>query len=206
VRIVTNGGVDPAVVTTEMTQSTTENLQLKTLALTDTVATVRMDKHRLPHLVPTRSTRRTDLHRSTHPRPRRPRRPRTEITTSHNQRRHQAHPNGLPLHRYKDLLHHLSTLDRHIINFNGQRIEKITTPTPLQRRAFELLGAPVPVTLQSGPRQSRENSCELRLSPDSETKGRGEPVLLARSVVAVRPADGGSNTSAESRATYVSAH
>lgn len=57
-------------------------------------------------------------------------------------------PDGLPLHRYKDLLHHLSTLDRQIINFNGQRIEKITTPTPLQRRAFELLGVPVPVTLQ----------------------------------------------------------
>jgi transposase len=57
-------------------------------------------------------------------------------------------PNGLPLHRYKDLLHHLSTLDRQIINFGGQRIEKITTPTPVQRRVFELLGAPVPVTLQ----------------------------------------------------------
>jgi hypothetical protein len=57
-------------------------------------------------------------------------------------------PNGLPLHRYKDLLHHLSTLDRQIINFNGQRIEKITTPTPVQRRVFELLGAPVPMTLQ----------------------------------------------------------
>jgi len=57
-------------------------------------------------------------------------------------------PDGLPLHRYKDLLEHLSTLDRQIINFGGQRIEKITTPTPVQRRAFELLGAPVPVTLQ----------------------------------------------------------
>jgi hypothetical protein len=57
-------------------------------------------------------------------------------------------PDGLPLHRYKDLLHHLSTLDRQVINFGGQRIEKITTPTPVQRRAFELLGASIPVTLQ----------------------------------------------------------
>jgi hypothetical protein len=65
----------------------------------------------------------------------------TKDTTKHT-------PDGLPLHRYKDLLHHLSTLDRQVINFNGRRIEKITTPTPLQRRAFELLGAPVPVTLQ----------------------------------------------------------
>ncbi|MGQ0775192.1 MAG: IS1634 family transposase [Pseudonocardiales bacterium] len=65
----------------------------------------------------------------------------TKDTTKHT-------PNGLPLHRYKDLLHHLSTLDRQIINFSGQRIEKITTPTPVQRRAFELLDTPVPVTLQ----------------------------------------------------------
>jgi transposase len=57
-------------------------------------------------------------------------------------------PDGLPLHRYKDLLGHLSTLDRQVINFGGQRIEKITTPTPLQRRVFELLGASVPTTLQ----------------------------------------------------------
>jgi transposase len=57
-------------------------------------------------------------------------------------------PNGLPLHRYKDLLQHLSTLDRQVINFNGQRIEKLTSPTPVQRRAFELLGAPVPTTLR----------------------------------------------------------
>jgi hypothetical protein len=57
-------------------------------------------------------------------------------------------PNGLPLHRYKDLLHHLSTLDRQVINFGGQRTEKITTPTPVQRRVFELLGTPVPLTLQ----------------------------------------------------------
>jgi hypothetical protein len=57
-------------------------------------------------------------------------------------------PDGLPLHRYKDLLQHLSTLDRQVINFGGQRIEKITTPTPVQRRVFELLGATIPVTLQ----------------------------------------------------------
>lgn len=57
-------------------------------------------------------------------------------------------PDGLPLHRYKDLLQHLSTLDRQVINFGGQRIEKLTTPTPVQRRAFDLLGTPVPVTLR----------------------------------------------------------
>jgi hypothetical protein len=57
-------------------------------------------------------------------------------------------PDGLPLHRYKDLLQHLSILDRQVINFNGQRIEKLTSSTPVQRRVFELLGAPVPTTLR----------------------------------------------------------
>ena len=52
-----------------------------------------------------------------------------------------------PLHRYRDLLGHLATLSRQTINFNGQRIEKITLPTSVQARAFELLGRPVPVAL-----------------------------------------------------------
>ena len=56
-------------------------------------------------------------------------------------------PDGLPLYRYRDLLEHLATLDRQVINFAGQQIEKLTTPTPVQARAFELLGSPVPVRL-----------------------------------------------------------
>jgi transposase len=56
-------------------------------------------------------------------------------------------PDGLTLYRYRDLLGHLATLTRQVINFNGQRIEKITAPTPVQARAFELLGSPVPVRL-----------------------------------------------------------
>jgi len=56
-------------------------------------------------------------------------------------------PDGLPLYRYRDLLEHLATLDRQIINFSGQRIEKLTLPTPVQARAFGLLGSPVPVRI-----------------------------------------------------------
>jgi hypothetical protein len=55
---------------------------------------------------------------------------------------------GLPVYRYRDLLAHLSTLDRQAITFAGQAIEKLTTPTPIQRRAFELLGTPVPLTIE----------------------------------------------------------
>jgi transposase len=56
-------------------------------------------------------------------------------------------PDELPAYRYRDLLAHLGTLTRQIVNFRGQTIEKTTTPTPVQARAFQLLGAPVPVSL-----------------------------------------------------------
>jgi hypothetical protein len=55
---------------------------------------------------------------------------------------------NLPVRKYGDLLSHLSTLTRQTITFAGQPIDKLTNPTPLQRRAFELLGAPVPLTLK----------------------------------------------------------
>jgi hypothetical protein len=57
-------------------------------------------------------------------------------------------PGGLPAYRYRDLLSHLSTLDRQTISFAGQKIEKLTTPTPVQARAFELLGTAVPLALK----------------------------------------------------------
>ncbi len=71
------------------------------------------------------------------------------------QRSHQARAkdrakhngDGLPVYRYRDLLAHLATLDRQTITFAGRQIEKLTTPTPVQRRAFELLGATVPLAI-----------------------------------------------------------
>jgi Transposase DDE domain len=54
---------------------------------------------------------------------------------------------GLPVYRYRELLAHLATLDRQTITFAGRSIEKLTTPTPVQRRAFELLSATVPLTI-----------------------------------------------------------
>jgi len=58
----------------------------------------------------------------------------------------QASPE-IPLYRYRDLLEHLTTLDRQVINFAGQQIEKITARTPVQARAFDLLGSAVPIRL-----------------------------------------------------------
>ena len=56
-------------------------------------------------------------------------------------------PRGLPVYRYRDLLTHLATLDRQTITFAGRPVEKLTTPTPTQRRAFELLGATAPLAI-----------------------------------------------------------
>ena len=63
-------------------------------------------------------------------------------------------PRGLPAYRYRDLLSHLSTLDRQTISFAGQRIEKLTTPTPVQARAFERLGTAVPLALRVATQQA----------------------------------------------------
>jgi len=54
---------------------------------------------------------------------------------------------GLPVRKYGDLLEHLSTLDRQTITFAGQRIEKLTTPTPPpapRLRTARRAGAPHP--------------------------------------------------------------
>ena len=53
-----------------------------------------------------------------------------------------------PARRFRDLLSHLATLTRQTITIGGHQIDKITTPTPAQRQAFELLRAPVPITLE----------------------------------------------------------
>jgi transposase len=55
---------------------------------------------------------------------------------------------GLPTYRYRDLLTHPATLSRQHITFNSQAILKLTLPTPVQRRSFELLDAPVPLAIR----------------------------------------------------------
>ena len=55
---------------------------------------------------------------------------------------------GHPTHNLTTLLNHLATLTRNTIAFTGGiRIDKLSTPTPIQRRAFELIGAPIPLVL-----------------------------------------------------------
>ena len=62
----------------------------------------------------------------------------------------QQTPDGVQAHSFQPLLDHLATLTRQTIVFTdpaGVTIDKLTTPTPTQRRAFELIAARIPLTL-----------------------------------------------------------
>jgi hypothetical protein len=82
--------------------------------------------------------------------------------------RNKLTPDHLPVRSFQGLLDHLSTLSRQTINFNGQRIQKITNPTPVQRRAFELIGAPIPLTLATW---------AVTTQPQPERKTAGQPPI-----------------------------
>jgi len=59
---------------------------------------------------------------------------------------------GTPVHSFRTLLDHLGTLTRNQVHFTQQprpvTTELLATPTTIQRRAFELVGAPIPLTLK----------------------------------------------------------
>jgi Transposase DDE domain len=57
-------------------------------------------------------------------------------------------PDGQPLHSFRGLLEHMATLTRNTITLGHATFDKITLPTPTQRRAFELIGTPTPLTLK----------------------------------------------------------
>ena len=48
---------------------------------------------------------------------------------------------------FRELLDHLAALTRNHIRLGDRYIDVLTTPTPTQRRAFDLLGVPIPHTL-----------------------------------------------------------
>jgi hypothetical protein len=58
-----------------------------------------------------------------------------------------ASPDGQPLHSFRGLLDHLATLTRNTISMGVTTFDKISDPTPAQRRAFDLIAAPIPLTL-----------------------------------------------------------
>ena len=56
-------------------------------------------------------------------------------------------PGKQPIRGFRDLVDHLATLTRDTITVGGQPVSKLATPTPAQRRAFDLIAAPIPHTL-----------------------------------------------------------
>ena len=56
-------------------------------------------------------------------------------------------PGKQPIRGFRDLIDHLATLTRDTICVGGQPVSKLAAPTPTQRRAFDLIGAPIPLTL-----------------------------------------------------------
>jgi hypothetical protein len=56
-------------------------------------------------------------------------------------------PGKQPIRSFRDLIDHLATLTRDTITVGGQPVDKLANPTPDQRRAFDLIGAPIPLTL-----------------------------------------------------------
>lgn len=70
-------------------------------------------------------------------------------TAANTKASRQRTTDGHPTHNLTTLLNHLATLTRNTIAFTGDiHIDKLSTPTPLQRRAFELIGAPIPLMLK----------------------------------------------------------
>jgi hypothetical protein len=68
-------------------------------------------------------------------------------TAATSKARNKTDPDHNPVRSFRDLLHHLGTLTRNTTIFTGRTIDVLATPTPTQRRAFELIGAPIPLTL-----------------------------------------------------------
>jgi hypothetical protein len=61
--------------------------------------------------------------------------------------RHHDH-DGQPVRSFRTLLAHLATLTRNQIAITDTaEFDQLTEPTPTQRRTFELLGTPIPLTL-----------------------------------------------------------
>ena len=58
-------------------------------------------------------------------------------------------PDKLPIRGHQELVAHLATLTRNTVSFNGRRLEKLSAPTPEQRRVFDLLGKPIPLRLDT---------------------------------------------------------
>ncbi|MGE5290002.1 MAG: IS1634 family transposase [Micromonosporaceae bacterium] len=56
-------------------------------------------------------------------------------------------PGKQPIRSFRDIIDHLGTLTRNDLRYDQAIIPALAEPTPDQRRAFDLIGAPIPLTL-----------------------------------------------------------
>jgi hypothetical protein len=71
---------------------------------------------------------------------------RRSISAARKAARHRDH-HDQPVRSFRGLLAHLATLTRNRIHIAGTEFDQLTEPTPTQRRTFELLATPIPITL-----------------------------------------------------------
>ncbi len=55
----------------------------------------------------------------------------------------QRTADGVPVHRFRTLLHDLASLTKNTVRMGHATFDRIATPTPLQQRVFDLLGVPL---------------------------------------------------------------
>jgi hypothetical protein len=75
--------------------------------------------------------------------------PATRSTTADRKAARHTTTEDLPVRSFRGLLEHLGTLTRSTITIGDRTFDKISTPTETQQRAFNLLGAPIPLSLAS---------------------------------------------------------
>ena len=65
---------------------------------------------------------------------------------------YQHDPAGRPYRSFRELLEHLATLTRNQVRFAGASasatVPMLAEPTSTQRDAFDLIGAPIPLTMK----------------------------------------------------------
>jgi hypothetical protein len=84
------------------------------------------------------------------PQPDNPVAPAQRSAAAQHKASHQRDQHGNPYRSFRGLLDHLATLTRNQIRITGTDTDlpMLTEATPDQRTAFELIGAPIPLTLQ----------------------------------------------------------
>ena len=75
--------------------------------------------------------------------------PATRSTTADRKAARHTTTEDLPVRSFRGLLEHLGTLTRSTITIGDRTFDKISTPTETQQRAFNLLCAPIPLSLAS---------------------------------------------------------